>query len=200
MITNTQMMFLEKIKTNDYNIYSYRNDKNGECFLRQTQYGYEYCVYTTITCRSLKKKGLIVDTKDTQVVTVNRSWDLPPKEVCVNVYELGEVSNHMNDNIDITPQQLLEIAQVVESDKNWKLFVSSGNVAVPYKDWDLVYQPHKDTERGQAQLLRVIFAMAPNIPIGSNRIRKPLRKNDTNGILLLAHEMIKEGKLGKDDV
>jgi len=63
----------------------------------------------------------------------------------------------------LTPQQLLEIARAVEPDIIWQLESSDLIIGVRKTNDGYVptsaYEPLKPTERGQAQLMRVVLAV-----------------------------------------
>lgn len=56
----------------------------------------------------------------------------------------------------LKPQQLLEIARVVIPKEKWMICPDGRIVA---DETCMVFEPHKPTERGQAQLMKVVFAL-----------------------------------------
>lgn len=119
------------------------------------------------------------------------------------------MTNQLTPQHGISPMELLEIARVVEPDKDWRV---KGDVVYNYDTspqikteagWVLLpdaYNPHKPTERGQAQLMGVVFAVSSAI-----RDRDPfnevsegewdtfnyiLATKNINIILSLAHEVL----------
>lgn len=92
----------------------------------------------------------------------------------------------------LTPQQLLEIARAVEHEKDWQFINDKIRDASRYLAYSGEYEPHKPTERGQAQLMRVVFAVARKCKSIQQvtKLHDLLEMKDLNGLLILAHEVL----------
>lgn len=89
-----------------------------------------------------------------------------------------------------TPQQLLEIARVVEPEKVWRI-ESYGVVGVSDKSPAVLYQPFEEIDRGQAQLMKVVFAAAKKTEgVQDYKLLFALSHDDIEGLLNLAHEVL----------
>lgn len=95
-----------------------------------------------------------------------------------------------------TPQQLLEIARVVKPNITWRIY--NGDVRQFLMDMDdnpayyFHFEPHKNTERGQAQLMKVVFAVYRNCLDGRliTLFGMAIAREDVNDMLSLAHEVL----------
>lgn len=105
----------------------------------------------------------------------------------------------MSEITEITPQQLLEIAQVMESEKNW--YIHRGHYVVYDIDETTVFEYTPFNEHGLAQLLTLLMAVAEKITKpNTERFIKVLEGGNVHHILCSAHEILCNNTVERDTV